>query len=107
MLPKVEAGVDVDFVDLTIRGAYLYPYGKWYSQICHKGSLIGLGSYDSQQEAAVAFDKACLYLRGRDTELNFKLSDYLDAQGEIIEDLTIRDRIESRSRMRGLERWVA
>ena len=68
---------------------------------------MGLGSFTTEFEAAVVYDKACLYLRGRDAELNFSLSDYLDARGEVIEDPSIRDRIKSRLRMRGLQRWVA
>ena len=78
--------------------------GKWTARIYNQGRLLYLGLYSSQSDAAIAYDKACLYLRGRDTELNFSLSDYLDARGEVIEDPIIRDRIESRSRMYGLER---
>ena len=67
--------------------------GRWRGQINHKGSLIGLGSYDSQREAAVAFDQACLMLRGRDTDttLNYTLEDYLDDQGNVVEDPSIRE----------------
>ena len=51
--------------------------------------MLYLGLYSSQSDAAVAYDKACLYLKGRDAELNFSLSDYLDARGEIVEDPSI------------------
>ena len=79
---------------------------KWMSKIYHQGKGIGLGSFSSDVEAAVAFDKACLYLRGRDAELNFDLSDYIAANGELIEDPAIRDRIESCMKMNGPEMWV-
>ena len=75
-----------------IKGTRLAGNGRWYSQINHKCSLIGLGSYESQREAAVAFDQACLMLRGRDTDtLNYTLEDYLDDQGNVVEDPSIRE----------------
>ena len=78
--------------DRLIRGTKLEDSGRWRSQINHKGSLIFLGTYDSQREAAVAFDQACLMLRGRDTKtLNYTLADYLDDQGNVVEDQTIRE----------------
>ena len=105
--PNDKPSADIDLIDLTVRGAYLYSGGKWYSKISHEATSIHLGTYDSQREAAVAFDKACLYLKGRDADLNFSLSDYLDARGEIVEDPSIRERIDLCLARFGLERWVA
>ena len=101
------SAADIDLIDLTTRGAYLHSGGKWYSKISHEAASIHLGTFDSQREAAVAFDKACLYLKGKDADLNFSLSDYPDAMGEIIEDPIIRDRIDLYLARIGLERCVA
>ena len=79
---------------------------KWMSKIYHQGKGISLGSFSSDIEAAVAFDKACLYLRGRDAELNFDHADYIAANGEFVEDPAIRDRIESSMKTHGPEMWV-
>ena len=79
---------------------------KWTSQISCQGKTLGLGAFLTEFEAAVAYDKACLYLRGRDAELNFKLSEYLDARGEMIEDPGIRDRIIKCTKGFGIKRWV-
>lgn len=72
------------------------------SQIYHQGRTFYLGCFSSDIDAAVAYDKASLYLRGRDTELNFELSNYLDASGGIIEDPIIRSRLATS----GLRRQV-
>ena len=107
-LPNKEATADTNVKGQTVRGVYLIPGGKWNSRISYKRTRIGLGTFDTQQEAAVAFDKACLYLRGRDTELNFDLSNYLDARGRIVKDPLIRDRIGLHTKdLESLKRWVA
>lgn len=85
-----------------LKGIYCTASGKWTSQIHHQGKLLYLGLFASEREAAVVYDKACLYLRGRDAELNFKLSDYLNARGEIIEDPSIRLCLATH----GIYRWA-
>ena len=55
---------------------------------------IHLGAFAaSAADAARAFDKAALMLRGKGARINFRLEDYLDGNGNVAEDPDIRDRI--------------
>lgn len=86
------------------KGTYNKTPGRWMSQICYEGKFLRLGTFSSDSDAAVAFDNACLYLRGRDAELNFKLSNYLNAKGEIVLDPSLLKLINSGLERHGLKR---
>ncbi len=67
---------------------------KWIAQIVHKKGPKYLGLFADEAKAAAAYDMAALLLRGKDAEINFPLSNYLDGDGNIIEDQRIKERIE-------------
>ncbi len=69
---------------------------KWFAYVKVNEVQVTLGYFTDEAAAAAAFDKAVLLVRGRETVLNFPLSNYLDADGAIIEDCGIKKRLQKR-----------
>ncbi len=68
---------------------------KWQSVLNVSGSHVHLGTFNSEEEAATAFDKAAVIVRGERARINFPLSNYCGNDGRIYEDAILKAKIES------------
>ncbi|KAG2498520.1 hypothetical protein HYH03_003771 [Edaphochlamys debaryana] len=63
---------------------------RWQAAINSGGKYVYLGSFLEEKEAARAFDKAAVKLRGMRAKLNFAYSEYVDEQGNLLDDPKMR-----------------
>ena len=60
------------------RSVWLLKNGKYESQLYHNGKKIWLGWFNTEVEAARAYDRAAIKFRGEFARLNFPREDYID-----------------------------
>uniref|UniRef100_A0A383WJV0 AP2/ERF domain-containing protein n=1 Tax=Tetradesmus obliquus TaxID=3088 RepID=A0A383WJV0_TETOB len=62
---------------------------RWQAAINSGGKYIYLGSFTSEGDAARQFDRAAIKIRGKKAKLNFPAKDYVDENGNLLDDFEL------------------
>ncbi|GLC40989.1 hypothetical protein PLESTB_000954700 [Pleodorina starrii] len=60
-------------------GVYRTPGGRWRAQFCYRGAVHQLGMYDTEREAAAAWDQAVVTFRGSTSGVQLNLPQLLNS----------------------------
>ena len=84
------------------RGVSRHKGGKWESSIHHQHKKVHLGLYNTELEAAQAFDRAAVRCKGKKAVTNFDVNEYKDELAEF-EDRTRNNHDELQGKLRNAE----
>ncbi|KDP39924.1 hypothetical protein JCGZ_03455 [Jatropha curcas] len=92
------------------RGVIWLKSGKWGARIAFRYKAYWLGTYDTEEEAGMAYDRACIKLQRSDAPLNFPMHMYSVQETKFQSHYSnedILDMIKDKSYLSKFEKYIA